>query len=99
MIAMGKDGTTVGTQRRIGCPSGLGIYPNDVTSFLTHPHDEWVAGISNHGRSVFGLKLIDSPDRGGFKAIIGERFVDTRRTVVGMHSRMCFLSGFFDDGV
>ena len=57
------------------------------------------ASWANDGRSVFDLKLIDSPDRGGFEAIIGERFVDTRRTVVGMHSRMCFLSGFFDDGV
>lgn len=58
---MDKDGTTVGTQRRIGCPSGLGIYPNDVTSFLTHPHDEWVAGISNHCRSVFGCFLEGRP--------------------------------------
>ena len=51
-LAMGEDGAAVGTQRRVGGPARLGVHPDDVTSLLAHPHDERIAGIGDHRRTV-----------------------------------------------
>ena len=57
VLAMGENGVAVGTQRRVSGPARLGVHPDDLTSLLAHPHDEWVAGIGDHCRAMLGGPL------------------------------------------